>query len=463
MEIQTLDPLKTSADTDVSKNGHFAIEGGEPIVRGARIMGSRWPLITQDDVEELVATFRSGLLTEMSGRNRVQAFEREISTFVGTNFALTTNSGTAALHCALAGVGVESGDEVIVPALTYIGCAAAVLHQQAIPIFVDVHPYTYNMSPELVEARITERTKAIMVVHLHGLPAPMDAFMAIGKRYGIPVIEDFSQAFGASYKGRRVGSIGDVGAASLMAGKNLPSAGEAGIVVTNNREVRNRAATLKCFAEKAGYHDTYTTLHETCGWNYRSNIISLAFASRQLERVDKLNGYRAASAVKLNAVLRELPGFSPPVSPPDANHVYHMYRFRFDPKLAGLSVSADQAHEALKQIFWNEGLPLIEFQNVPLPGHALLQKKVGYGKGCPWSCHQREDVVYNIDDYPGSLDVIRHTLVVGYPAQAPLVNQDLVDHYARGFRKIQQNIEAFERFAASLPSNPPWQTNARLF
>src|SRR5690242_9901 len=106
MEIQTLNPPKMSA-TDVRKNGHFAIEGGEPIVSEARIMGSRWPLITQDDVEELVATFRSGLLTEMSGRNRVQAFEREISAFVGTSFALTTNSGTAALHCALAGVGVE--------------------------------------------------------------------------------------------------------------------------------------------------------------------------------------------------------------------------------------------------------------------------------------------------------------------------------------------------------------------
>src|ERR1051325_6303709 len=123
----------------------FAINGGEPIVKDGRVMGSRWPLISADDIEAMVTALRSGLLTEMSGRIQVQVFEQKIARYVGTNFALTTNSGTAALHCALAGVGVESGDEVIVPALTYIGCAAAVIHQQAIPIFVDVDPNTCNL------------------------------------------------------------------------------------------------------------------------------------------------------------------------------------------------------------------------------------------------------------------------------------------------------------------------------
>ena len=191
--------------------------------------------------------------------------------------------------------------------------------------------------------------------------------------------------------------------------------------------------------------------------------MSLALAERQLALVDELNRRRAVSAARLDATLNELPGFTPPARPPNSEHVYHMYRFRFDPAEAGLSISADQAHEALKQVFWSEGLPLIEFQNVPLPGHALLQRKIGYGKGCPWSCHQRDDVVYDIKDYPASLDLIRHTLVLGYPAQAPLINPNLIDHYINCFHKLQRNFKAFESFGASLNAQPPWKSPARLF
>jgi dTDP-4-amino-4,6-dideoxygalactose transaminase len=441
----------------------LAVNGGEPIVPGGYIMHSRWPRIEPDDLDGLMSILRAGLLTEMSGRKLVHQFEVEVSLWLGTPYVLTTNSGTAALHCALSGLNVQSGDEVIVPALTYIACAAAVIHQQAIPIFADVDPQTYNVSPEAVEARITKRTKAIMAVHLHGLPANMERLLEIGRRHGIPVIEDFSQAVGAAYQGRMVGGLGAVGAASLMAGKNLPSAGEGGIVVTNDREIRNRAALLKCFAETAEPDGSYQALHETLGYNYRINILSLAFASQQLFRVDAYNDLRINSAARLDEALSEIPGFVPPVVPEGSRHVYHMYRFRFDPCLAGLSITADQAHEALKQVFWNEGLPLVEFQNVPLPGHALMQQRVGYGRGCPWSCHQRDDVIYRIEDYPNALDVIRHSLVIGYPAQAALANENVIDHYIKCFRKVRENWRAFERFASTLPSTPPWSQPARIF
>jgi dTDP-4-amino-4,6-dideoxygalactose transaminase len=441
----------------------LAVDGGDPVVSGGYIMHSRWPRIDDDEIESVIRVLRSGLLTEMSGRSIVQQFESEVAMWLGASYALTTNSGTAALHCALAGLGIQSGDEVIVPALTYIACAAAVLHHQAIPIFADVDPYTYNISPESVEASITSRTKAIMAVHLHGLPADMDALLEIGERHGIPILEDFSQAAGASYKGKMVGSLGAVGAASLMAGKNLPSAGEGGILVTKDRAIRNRAATLKCFGEAVEADGSYATLHETVGLNYRINILSAAFASQQLFHVDKFNDTRIAMAGRLDDTLNEIPGFIPPVVPPGVRHVYHMYRFRFEPRLAGMSVTADQAHEALKQVFWSEGLPLIEFQNVPLPGHALLQQKVGYGRGCPWSCHQRSDVVYDIENYPGALDAIRHSLVIGYPAQAPMANEDVVDHYIQCFKKVSMNLRAFERFASSMPSAPPYEQPARLF
>jgi hypothetical protein len=140
-----------------------------------------------------------------------------------------------------------------------------------------------------------------------------------------------------------------------------------------------------------------------------------------------------------------------------------MYRFRFDPAAAGLDVTADQLRAALSQIFWAEGLPVFEFQNMPLPGHPLLQNKSAYGRGCPWSCHGRDDVRYDIHDYPDALDAIRHSLVLGYPSQAALANPAVVDRYVRCFEKIAANLHDVQRRARALPSVAPWDAPARLF
>jgi perosamine synthetase len=277
------------------------------------------------------------------------------------------------------------------------------------------------------------------------------------------VLEDFAQAVGATYRGRSVGSWGKVGAASLMAGKNLPAAGEGGIVVTNDRELRNKAASVKCFSEAVQEDGSYSLIHETLGYNYRINLLSAALASQQLFRLPELNALRRESAARLHAELEDIPGFSPPRQIDGAEHVYHMYRFRFDPAEAGLSVTADQAREGLKQVFWEEGLPLVEFQNAPLPGHPLLKGTVGYGKGCPWSCPGARKIDYRLEDYPGALNAIRSSLVIGFPAQAVLCNPEAVDYYIRCFRKLHENIRSFERFAADLPSQPPWAEPARLF
>ena len=321
----------------------------------------------------------------------VREFEAEMALMAGTRYALPVNSGTAALHCAIAGLGLEAGDEVIVPALAYIACAAAVLHHQAIPIFADVDPDTYNVTAETVEAAMTPRTRAIMVVHLHGLPCAIDEVCAVGRRHGIPVIEDFSQAVGATWHGRPVGGLCDVGAASLMSGKNLPSAGEAGILTTNDRAIRNRAAGVKAFSEAISADGSYELISATMGWNYRINLLSAVMVSRQLFHLEAYTRQRQESARRLDATLRAIRGFVPPAVPSDRTHCYHMYRFKFDPQAAGLSVTIDQAHEALKRLFFAEGLYLVEFQNQPLAGHGLIQQRIGYGHGCPWRCHQRED------------------------------------------------------------------------
>jgi perosamine synthetase len=248
-----------------------------------------------------------------------------------------------------------------------------------------------------------------------------------------------------------------------MAGKNLPSAGEGGVMTTNSREVRNRAASIKCFGEQISADGERSVVHETFGWNYRINILSAIMASHQLFRLDSYNAKRIESAARLNAVIGEMPGFRAPLVREGSGHVYHMYRFSFDPESAGIKATIDQVREALQRVFLAEGLPLVEFQNMPLPGHALLQRKVGFGGGAPWSCHGRSADVYDIDRYPGSLHAIRNSLVVGYPAQAPLTNPDVVSAYVRGFSKLHDNFDAFGRFARSLDAAPPWRAAARLF
>lgn len=441
----------------------LAIDGGEPVVPKGFVMMSRWPRLDRDDLDAVIRQLESGLFTEMASTARVHEFEAEMAMMAGTRHALAVNSGTAALHCAVAGLGIEAGDEVVVPALAYIACAAAVLHHQAIPVFADVDPDTYNVTAATVEAALTPRTRAIMAVHLHGLPCDIDEICAVGRRYGIAVIEDFSQAVGARYRGRPAGGLASVGAASLMSGKNLPSAGEAGVLVTNDRAIRNKAASVKAFGEAVAADGTYALIDATMGWNYRINLLSAVMISRQLFQLETFTRLRQESAAQLKAVLEAIPGFVAPVVPADREHCYHMYRFKFDPAQAGLSITVHQAHEALKQLFLAEGLYLVEFQNQPLAGHDLVQRRIGYGRGCPWRCHGREEIAYRIEDYPGALSAISDSLVIGMPSQAVLANPEVVNAYATVFDKLACNLRVFERFAADFPSRPPWATRPRMF
>jgi perosamine synthetase len=447
----------------IASRPRLAIDGGDPIVRKGHMMMSRWPRLDRSDLDAVIRQLESGLFTEMASTARVHEFEAEMAMMAGTRYALAVNSGTAALHCAVAGLGLQSGDEVIVPALAYIACAAAVLHHQAIPVFADVDPVTYNVTADSVEKAITPRSRAIMAVHLHGLPCDIEAICEVGRRHGIPVIEDFSQAVGATYRDRPVGGLADVGAASLMAGKNLPSAGEAGVLVTNKREIRNRAAAVKAFSEVVKVDGSYGLIGATMGWNYRINLLSAVMVSRQLFHLERYTELRQQGAARLDSTLSAIRGFTPPFVPQDRQHCYHMYRFKFDPAAAGLSISIDQAHEALKRAFHAEGLFLVEFQNQPLAGHDLIRQRVGYGRGCPWRCHGREDIDYSIEQFPGALQAIRDSLVVGMPSQAVLANPEVIDAYVAAFEKFASSMRIFERFAASLPASAPWSTAARMF
>src|ERR1700694_2981047 len=198
------------------------------------------PHITQAEIDEVVDTLRSGWLTIGPKTKR---FEREFAEQVGSPYALAVNSATAAMHLALDAIGLQHGDEVIVPVYTFTATAEVVVYFHARPVFVDVDPVTFNIDPVQLEKHITPRTRAIMVVHIAGLPAEMDAIHAIAKAYNLPVIEDAAHAFPAKYRGQVVGTISDLTAFSFYVTKTL-STGEGGMLTTANPTYTQRAAIM---------------------------------------------------------------------------------------------------------------------------------------------------------------------------------------------------------------------------
>ncbi|MCA1497357.1 MULTISPECIES: DegT/DnrJ/EryC1/StrS family aminotransferase [unclassified Bradyrhizobium] len=251
----------------------------------------------------------------------VTAFEERFANYCRTTACRAVNSGTSALHLALLAAGVGSGDEVITVSMTFVATTAAILYSGARPVFVDVDPVTWTMDPSLIEAAITPRTKAILPVHLHGLMADMDPIMAIARRHGLVVIEDAAQAHGAEYRGRRAGSIGDLGCFSFYPGKNLGAFGEGGAVVTDRPEFARRVSLLRDWGQEAKYD------HVIAGYNYRMDEIQSAVLNVKLDYIEHWTDARRSLAERYNALLSGLP-FARPQPPQYVRHVYHVYAVR---------------------------------------------------------------------------------------------------------------------------------------
>ncbi len=251
----------------------------------------------------------------------VAAFEREFAAFCRTEHAVAVNSGTSGLHLALLAAGVGPGDEVITVPFTFVATVAAVQYAGARAVLVDIDPRTYTMDPALVEAAITPRTKAIMPVHLYGQPADMDPILELARAKGLVVIEDAAQAHGAEYKGRRVGSMGDLAVFSFYPGKNLGAYGEGGAVVTNNPEHARRIRMQRNWGGERRYE------HLVKGFNYRMDGIQGAILRVKLRHLEAWTEARRRHAGEYN---RRFAGtvLSTPYARPDSRHVYHCYTVR---------------------------------------------------------------------------------------------------------------------------------------
>jgi dTDP-4-amino-4,6-dideoxygalactose transaminase len=252
------------------------------------------------------------------------AFEQEIATLCGVAHGIGVASGTDALILALRACGVQPGDEVILPAFTFVATGSAVNALGAKPVFADIRPETYNVDPAEFERRVTPRTRAIVVVHLYGLPVDMDPILAFAKARSLPVIEDNAQAIGASYKGIRTGALGNAASFSFYPTKNLGAYGDAGLVTTNSSEIAERIRTLRNHGQTGKY------LSSEPGWNSRLDEIQAAILRVKLRHLSNWQRGRQANAAEYTRLLNQIPGVMPPVAPDGFEHVFHQYTIRVE-------------------------------------------------------------------------------------------------------------------------------------
>ena len=254
--------------------------------------------------------------------SHVAAFEQSFAAYCGARHAVAVNSGTSALHLALLAAGVGPGDEVITVPFTFIATIAAIRYCNATPVLADIEPRSFNLDPAQVERAITERTKAILPVHLYGQCADMDAINAIARDRGIAVIEDAAQAHGAEYKGRRAGSLGQSGCFSFYPTKNLGAYGEGGIVTTNDDDLATRVRLLRDWGADRKYH------HVLRGFNYRMEGLQGAILGVKMRYIEQWTAQRRAVAARYDQMLADAEVACPAVMHYTSRHVYHTYTVR---------------------------------------------------------------------------------------------------------------------------------------
>ncbi len=428
----------------------IALRGGTPVVPTQ--LHVRWPVITAADKAAVMGALDSGIINGPYAPE-VKALEEEWARYVGVRYALSTNSGTAALHTAVAACGIGTGDQVITTAFTFLATALAVLHHNAVPVFVDIDPRTYNIDPAKIEERITARTKAIIPVHIHGVPADMDPILAIARRHGLAVIEDAAQAHGATYRGRKLGSIGELGCFSFQGSKNLP-AGEGGMVVTNREDLKDKANRFRMFGEdiresdKKAFDPTrpldgvreYNSL--MLGWMYRGTELNAALCRSQLNRLDASLAQTRRNAAFLTDQLGKIPGVRPPFVPPDCTASFYQYRIRLDGAAIGLDVPIRDFRLKLLAALKAEGVEVSLWQTVPVPGQTLFQERTGYGLSCPWRCPLGEEVKYDLAEFPETLKLLDDSLTIGSHS-FPLFPQpmELMEAYVTAFQRVFAHLD----------------------
>lgn len=310
----------------------------------------------------------------------VRLLEREFAEYCGTREAVGVSSGTEALRLALLACGVGEGDEVITTPFTFIATAEAILHVGARPVFVDIEPVTCNLNPDLLEAAITPRTKAVVPVHLYGMPADMDRTMDVARKHGLVVIEDAAQAHGATYRGRRAGSLGDMACFSFYPAKNLGAYGDGGMVVTQDRTKADSVRMLRDHGRKSKYE------HLVVGYNSRLDTLQAAILRVKLRRLDRWNARRRAIAAMYRELLENVRVVLPHEGP-DTEPCYYMFVVRTERR--------DHLNGILSAAGIGAGI------HYPIPLHLQpALRHLGYARGDFPNSEQAASEVLSLPMYP---------------------------------------------------------------
>jgi len=421
-----------------STSSPLALFGGDRAVQADPGDIFTWPIVTEEHEQAVLEVLRAGT---MSGLDVTEKFEAEYANVLGKKYALACNTGTAALHCAMYGLGIGVGDEVIAPSLTYWATVAQVYTLGATAVFAEVDPDTLCLDPNDIEHRITERTRAIFVVHYCAMPADMDAIMAIANKHNLKVLEDASHAHGALYKGKQIGTFGDAAGFSLMSGKSL-AIGEGGIMFTDDQRVYERALLLGHYARhgKIQLDDLKRFALLPCGgYKYRMHQLSSAMGRVQLRKYPEQMTEIDRAMNHFCDLLEGTAGIRP-IRPARGTNTtkggWYSPHVKYVPEeLGGLSVS--RFAQAVKA----EGGICEPGCNAPLHLHPLFTEMDVYGHGKPTRIANLPDGV-RLSQPAGSLPVTegineRTCWIPWFKHYRP----DIIEEYAAAYRKVAENYK----------------------
>ena len=377
--------------------------------------------LSEEEQQEVLKVMKSQMLTLLHGEY-VSKFEEEFARYIGVKHAIAVNTGTAALHMAIAALNIGPGDEVIVPPFTFIASASSILHNNAIPIFADIDDKSYTLDPNSVRNKITEKTKAIIPVHLAGICADMSELMDVASESGISVIEDAAQSIGTQCYNKKVGSIGHLGCFSFYPSKNITT-GEGGMVTTNDDELAEQCRLLRHHGEPEWY------VYERLGYNYRMTEIQAAIGRVQLRKIDSFISMRNKNARYLSEATSNLKGIKPPFIPGYCDPAFNYWIGRLDPDVLGITKTQFLDRFPRSKVLYPK----------PLYKTKLFQEKIAYSKGCPWSCpFYNKEINYKDVYLPIVEKVTQEIFALDIH---PKISKESLDENIENMKKITENYQ----------------------
>lgn len=416
----------------------LAIHGGSKVVTRQSPGFGTWPIVTEEDERAVLDVLHA---RSMSGTDITFELEQEYAQWEGSEFALACNNGTSAIHCAMYGLGIGRGDEVITPTWTFWATHTQLLNLGATPVFCDLDPRTLCPDPADVERRITDKTAAIIVVHIGGCAANMDAFMDISARHGIPVLEDYSHSHASTWKGRKVGSIAQVGAASIMSGKPLAT-GEGGMMNTNDRDIYERAVMFG-----HGDHVKFVQNQEYKrlggppwgGYKYRMHQMTSAMARVQLRHFDEYRAPGVRNMERFFGQVCSVPGVG-------CNYALHDPDVTTGASYWQMLILDDEIvqrvpNSVLAQAIRAEGAPASAGGYFCHHLHPFWNECDVYGDGRPTRIAFSRDVRQGVGDCPNAERIVKHLIQVPRMIQP---DDEYVDQLAAAYVKVFTNLDQLE-------------------